>query len=112
MVNTRKSVLSGSALAPLAIGALVRGRIGLPDALGYWLAQLVGGLLAAVIACWVIHPTQVHTLTLSGHLLLAAFVAEPLFTFDLCYVVPAAVIAYFIGDPDRQQRQPSPGEAS
>jgi aquaporin Z len=35
----------------------------------------------------VIHPAQVHTLTLSGHLLAAAFVAELLFTFALCYVV-------------------------
>lgn len=106
------SVLSASALAPLAIGAalmvmiyagghisgghynpavtiaaLVRGRIGLPDAIGYWIAQLVGGLLAMTLARWVIHPAQVHTLTLSGHLLTAAFVAELLFTFALCYVV-------------------------
>ncbi|HEY2765038.1 MAG TPA: aquaporin [Pseudonocardiaceae bacterium] len=106
------SVLSGSALAPLASGAalmvmiyagghisgghynpavtiaaLVRGRIGLPDAIGYWIAQLVGGLLAMALARWVIHPAQVKTLTLSGHLLLAAFVAELLFTFALCYVV-------------------------
>ncbi len=106
------SVLSASALAPLAIGAalmvmiyagghisgghynpavtlaaLVRGRIALPDALGYWIAQLVGGLLAMVLARWVIHPAQVHTLTLSGHLLTAALVAELLFTFALCYVV-------------------------
>jgi aquaporin Z len=106
------SVLSASALAPLAIGAalmvmvyagghisgghynpavtiaaLVRGRIGLPDAIGYWVAQLVGGLLAAAIARWVVHPTQVHTVTLAGHLLLAAFVVELLFTFALCYVV-------------------------
>ncbi len=106
------SVLSGSAFAPLAIGAalmvmiyagghisgghynpavtiaaLVRGRIGLPDAVGYWVAQLVGGLLAATIARWVIHPAQVNTLTPSGHTLIAAFVVELLFTFALCYVV-------------------------
>jgi aquaporin Z len=106
------SVLSASALALLAIGAvlmvmiyagghisgghcnpavtiaaLVRGRIGLPDAVGYWVAQLVGGLLAVAIARWVIHPVQVTTLTLSGHVLIAAFVVELLFTFALCYVV-------------------------
>jgi aquaporin Z len=106
------SVLSGSALAPLAIGAalmvmvyagghisgghynpavtiaaLVRGRIRLPDAVGYWVAQLVGGLLAAAIARWVVHPAQAKTLTLSGHTLIAAFVVELLFTFALCYVV-------------------------
>jgi aquaporin Z len=106
------SVLSGSALAPLAIGAalmvmiyagghvsgghynpavtiaaLVRGRIGLGNAVGYWVAQLVGGLLAATIARWVVHPAQIKTVTLSGHLLIAAFVVELLFTFALCYVV-------------------------
>jgi aquaporin Z len=106
------SVLTASTLAPLAIGAalmvmiyagghisgghynpavtlaaLVRGRIGLVDAIGYWIAQLVGGLLGMTLARWVIHPAQVHTLTLSGHLLLAAFIAELLFTFALCYVV-------------------------
>ncbi|HEV7452770.1 MAG TPA: aquaporin [Pseudonocardiaceae bacterium] len=106
------SVLSGSALAPLAIGAalmvmvyagghisgghynpavtiaaLVRGRIGVADAIGYWVAQLVGGLLAMALARWVIQPAQVNTLTLSGHLLIAAFVVELLFTFALCYVV-------------------------
>jgi aquaporin Z len=106
------SVLSASTLAPLAIGtalmvmiyagghisgghynpavtlaALVRGRIGLPDAIGYWIAQLAGGLLAMALARWVIHPAQVHTLTLSGHALSAAFIAELLFTFALCYVV-------------------------
>src|ERR1700719_1986127 len=67
------AVGSGSTFAPLAIGAvlmvmiyagghisgghynpavtiaaLVRGRIGAGDAIGYWMAQLVAGLLAAV----------------------------------------------------------------
>lgn len=106
------SVLGASTLAPLAIGsvlmvmiyagghisgghynpavtlaALVRGRIGVGDAIGYWIAQLVGGLLAMALARWVINPAQVHTLTLSGHQLIAAFIAELLFTFALCYVV-------------------------
>lgn len=106
------SVLSASTLAPLAIGAilmvmiyagghisgghynpavtlaaLVRGRIGLPDAIGYWVVQVVGGLLGMALARWVIHPAHVTTLALSGHLLPAAFVAELLFTFALCYVV-------------------------
>jgi aquaporin Z len=35
-------------------------------------------------ACW---PWRWHALTLSGHLLAAAFVAELVFTFALCYVV-------------------------
>jgi aquaporin Z len=105
-------VLGGSPLAPLAIGsvlmvmiyagghisgahynpavtmaALVRGRIGPRDAAGYWVAQLAGGLLAALAVRWTVDPAQVKTLTLSGHTLTAAFVAELLFTFALCYVV-------------------------
>jgi len=39
------------------------------------------------LARWVIHPAQVSTLTLSGHQLSAAFIAELLFTFALCYVM-------------------------
>jgi aquaporin Z len=106
------AVLSASPLAPLAIGsvlmvmiyagghvsgghynpavtlaALVRGRIGLPDAVAYWVVQIVGGLLGMALARWVIHPAQVSTMVLSGHLLGAAFVAELVFTFALCYVV-------------------------
>jgi aquaporin Z len=39
------------------------------------------------LARWVVHPAHVATLALSGHLLAAAFVAELVFTFALCYVV-------------------------
>jgi aquaporin Z len=107
------SVYSGSPLAPLAIGAslmimvyagghisgahynpavtmaaLVRGRIGIRDAVGYWIAQVVAGLLAAVIVRSVVTPaTPVKTLSLSGHSLAAALVVELLFTFALAYVV-------------------------
>ena len=106
------AVLSASSLAPLAIGsvlmvmiyagghisgghynpavtlaALVRGRIRLPDAVAYWVVQIVGGVLGMALARWVIHPAEVTTMTLSGHLLAGTFVAELLFTFALCYVV-------------------------
>lgn len=106
------AVLSASSLAPLAIGAalmimvyagghvsgghynpavtlgaLVRGRIGPADAVAYWVAQIVAGFLAMELARWVIHPAHVATTTLSGHLLGAAFVAELVFTFALCYVM-------------------------
>ncbi|HEX5347658.1 MAG TPA: aquaporin [Pseudonocardiaceae bacterium] len=80
--------ISGGHYNPaVTIAALVRGRIGVVDAIGYWIAQLIGGLLAMSLARWVIDPAQVKTLTLSGHLLSAAFIAELLFTFALCYVV-------------------------
>jgi aquaporin Z len=71
----------------VTLAALVRGRIGVAEAIGYWIAQLIGGLLAMALARWVIHPAQVSTLTLSGHQLSAAFIAELLFTFALCYVM-------------------------
>jgi aquaporin Z len=106
------SALSGSAFTPLAAGAvlmvmiyagghisgghynpavtlavLARGWIGLRDAAGYWISQLAGGLIAAVAAHAIINPAHVSKLTLSGHALTAAAVAELLFTFALGYVV-------------------------
>lgn len=108
------AVGSRSSLAPLAIGAalmvmiyagghisgghynpavtlaaLVRRRIGLVDAVGYWIAQLLAGIVAALVVHTVIHPVQaaMTTTTLAGPTLLAAFVVELLFTFALCYVV-------------------------
>ncbi|MDT7723728.1 MAG: aquaporin [Actinomycetota bacterium] len=106
-------VYSGSPFAPLAIGsalmimvyagghisgghynpavtmaALVRGRIGMRDAVWYWIAQLAGALIAALIVRAVVTPAApVKALTLSGHGLAGAFVVELLFTFALAYVV-------------------------
>ena len=105
------AVRSGSSLAPLAIGAvlmvmiyasghisgghvnpavtlaaLVRGRIAAGEAVGYWIAQLVAGVLAALVVRAVTSPGPASTLSLSGHRG-AAFVAELLFTFALAYVV-------------------------
>ncbi|MDX6248017.1 MAG: aquaporin [Kribbellaceae bacterium] len=106
------AVASGSALAPLAIGtslmvmiyagghvsgghfnpavtmaALVRGRIATRDAVGYWIAQVVAGVVAAVIVRAIVNTGRVATLHLAGHALAAAFVAELLFTFALSWVV-------------------------
>src|SRR6201999_586121 len=109
------SVRTGTSLAPLAIGAalmvmiyagghlsgghynpavtlaaLIRHRIGVRDAVAYWLSQIGAGLIAALLVRAVIDPTQTAaaaTLTLTGPTLLGAFVVELLFTFALCYVV-------------------------
>lgn len=107
------SVYSGSPFAPLAIGTslmvmiyagghisgghynpavtlavLVRGRIGPGEAVGYWITQLVAGLLAAWVVRAIITPAAAVTpVALSGPALAAAFVAELLFTFALTYVV-------------------------
>ena len=106
------AALSGSAFVPLAAGltlmvmvyagghisgghynpavtmaALVRGRIGVSDAVGYWVAQVIGGVVAGAIARAVSNPAAVNTLRLSGHIEAATAVVEILFTFALCYVV-------------------------
>lgn len=106
------TVRSGSPLAPLAIGgglmamiyagghvsgghynpavtmaALVRRRIDLPEAVGYWAAQVGAGLISAAIVGATVSPAHSAPLTLAGHSMVAAFIAELLFTFALCYVV-------------------------
>jgi aquaporin Z len=80
--------ISGGHYNPaVTMAALVRRRIGITDAAGYWIAQVVGGVVAAVIARALVNPASVKTLTLSGHTEAAAAVAELLITFALCYVV-------------------------
>jgi aquaporin Z len=106
------SVRTGTALAPLAIGAvlmvmvyagghisgghynpavtlgaLVRGRIGAGNAIGYWVAQLVAGLLAAVVVRATVSAPQAHPLAPTGHALASALIVEFLYTFALAYVV-------------------------
>jgi aquaporin Z len=106
------TVRAGSALAPLAIGAvlmvmvyagghisgghynpavtlgaLVRGRIGAGDAIGYWVTQLVAGLLAAVVVRATVSTSQAHPLAPTGHALASALIVEFLYTFALVYVV-------------------------
>ena len=106
------SVLSHSAFTPLAAGAalmvmiyagghisgghynpavtmaaLVRRKIGIVEAVGYWIAQVAGGVAAGWIARAVVNPPAVATLTLAGHAKPAAAVAELVGTFALCYVM-------------------------
>ena len=83
--------LSGGHYNPaVTLAVLVRRRITLRDAFGYWAFQFGAGLVAAVVVRKFIDPVHVTrgaTLTLAGHTLVAAFVVELLFTFALCYVV-------------------------
>jgi aquaporin Z len=106
------TVLSGLPYAPLAIGAaytvmiyagghisgghynpavslaaFLRGQLGRDDLLPYWIVQLIAGLLAALMAKFLINPSAVHAMPLSGHGIWAALIGEFLFTFALCYVV-------------------------
>jgi aquaporin Z len=104
--------IKGGALAALAIGAvlmvmvyagghvsgahynpavtlavLIRRRITVQDAVPYWVVQLVAGVVAALVAKFVVDPGTVAALDLSGRAIGAALVAEFLFTFALAYVV-------------------------
>src|SRR4249920_1098853 len=80
--------ISGGHYNPaVTLAVLVRGRIGIGDAVGYWITQVVGGVIAGVLARAVVNPATVKTLTLSGHTEAAAAVVELLITFALCYVV-------------------------
>jgi aquaporin Z len=80
--------ISGGHYNPAVTAAvLVRGRIGIGDAACYWIAQVIGGVVAGVVARAVVNPAAVRTLTLSGHGEAAAAVVEVLFTFALCYVM-------------------------
>jgi aquaporin Z len=83
--------LSGGHYNPaVTVAVLVRRRIGLRDAVAYWLAQFGGGLLAAMVVRIAVDPAQAAkttTLSPTGAGALATFVVELLFTFALCYVV-------------------------
>jgi aquaporin Z len=80
--------ISGGHYNPaVTMAVLVRRRIGIGDAVGYWIAQLIGGVVAGVVARAVVNPVAVRTLTLSGHVEAAVAVVEVLITFALCYVM-------------------------
>ena len=106
------AVMSGSALAPLAIGAalmvfvyagghisgghynpavslaaFLRGRLSRGDLGPYWLAQVAGALVAAGAASFVVNPPPFAALYMSGRTIAAGLVAEFIFTFALAYVV-------------------------
>ncbi len=51
--------ISGGHYNPaVTMAALVRRRIGIGEAVGYWIAQVVGGVVAAVIGRAVVNPRQ------------------------------------------------------
>ena len=106
------SVRSGTVLAPVAIGAalmvmvyagghisgghynpavtvaaLVRGRVASREAIGYWLAQLVAGVAAAVVVRATVSASPLHPVAPHGHAMASALIMELLFTFALAYVV-------------------------
>lgn len=90
MVYAGGHVSGGHYNPAVTVAVLLRRRIGLRDAVGYWIAQLGAGVLAALVVRTVVDPVEASRpalLALSGRSLAAAFVVELLFTAALCYVV-------------------------
>jgi aquaporin Z len=80
--------ISGGHYNPaVTLAVLTRGRITLRDAVGYWIVQILGGILAALTAGLLVGPGKVTALSPTGRTLWAAMLAEALFTFALAYVV-------------------------
>jgi len=80
--------ISGAHYNPaVTVAALLRGRIGLRDAVAYWIAQLVAGVLAALLGRAIVNPASVKALHPAGHALMATALVELFFTFALAYVV-------------------------
>ncbi len=78
--------ISGGHFNPaVTLGVLIRGRITLADAVPYWIAQFVGGIVAAILVPIVKGTPEGNTpLDVA---ILPALIAEFLFTFALVWVV-------------------------
>jgi aquaporin Z len=80
--------ISGGHFNPaVTMAALWRRRIGIADAVGYWIVQLAAGAIAAGVALAVVNPGTVKALHPVGHAVVATALVELLFTFALCWVV-------------------------
>ena len=91
----------------VTLAAVLRHWIPMRDAVGYWCAQLVAALWAAIALRVVVGPAGIEAATvmmLSSRTLAAALVAELAFTFVLSYVVlsssgnaPNRLVDYAVG---------------
>ena len=80
--------ISGAHYNPaVTLGVLIRGRMPMSDVAPYVVAQLVGGVLAAAVARFVMNPGETAALSFSGRDYAAALIAELIFTFLLVFVV-------------------------
>jgi aquaporin Z len=50
----------------VTLGAYLCRRISLRDAVGYWIAQLIGGILGALLLLWVFHSSPFYTRSRNG----------------------------------------------
>ncbi|HEY2508422.1 MAG TPA: aquaporin [Streptosporangiaceae bacterium] len=59
--------ISGCHVNPaVTLGAYLCRRISLRDAIGYWIAQLIGGILGALLLLWVMHSSPFYTRSRNG----------------------------------------------
>ena len=80
--------VSGAHYNPaVTLGVFLRGKIPAAEVVPYWVAQLIAAAIAAVLARYVINPESVTALSVSGRGIVAALLAELIFTFGLVYVV-------------------------
>ena len=78
--------VSGAHYNPaVSLAAAVRGALAWKDLVPYWVAQLAGGALAALLVSYLVVVTPVEEQAKFN--IPALIVAELLFTFALCYVV-------------------------
>jgi aquaporin TIP len=93
MVSATAAISGGHLNPAVTIGALVGGRIGLPQAIGHWVAQVLGGIAAAALIA-VCVPTALLAgsgfgipAPGAGIGIGAAFLMEVVLTFFLVFVV-------------------------
>jgi aquaporin Z len=79
--------ISGGHYNPaVTLGVLLRGKVTINDAVGYWVVQVAAGIVAA-IAVTIMKPAMPAEALMGSLDLLPALLAEFLFTFALVYVV-------------------------
>jgi aquaporin Z len=79
--------ISGGHYNPaVTLGVLLRGKVSINDAVGYWVVQVAAGIVAA-IAVTIMKPAMPAEAMVGSLDLVPALLAEFLFTFALVYVV-------------------------
>ena len=79
--------ISGAHYNPaVTLAVLIRGKVTAQDAIAYMVVQIIGAIVAALIAKWYMGDMGVATMDLSGKIL-KVFIGELIGTFALAYVV-------------------------
>src|SRR5262245_14274675 len=80
--------ISGGHFNPaVSLAVALRGKLAMSELGPYWLAQVVGGALAAGVSRFIVDGHAATTTVHGSREMWVAFVVELLFTFALAYVV-------------------------